>query len=90
MKTFFPLIIIHIIISQLIQSFPFFVTIHAYLVLILGIYFSLFDNNTSRTMPILFYIVGSELLWRGFGADVIWEYGKYSAILIMLTPVISI
>ena len=90
MKTFIPLIIIHIIISQLIQSFPFFVTIHAYLVLILGIYFSLFDNNTSRTMPILFYIVGSELLWRGFGADVIWEYGKYSAILIMLINILRL
>ena len=41
-------------------------------------------------MPILFYIVGSELLWRGFGADVFWEYGKYSAILIMLINILRL
>ena len=30
------------------------------------------------------YIIGSELLWRGFGASVFWEYGKITTILLIL------
>ena len=71
----------------IIQFSSLFVTIHAQLIFLLGLYFSLFDKNTSRIMPVLFYIVGSELLWRGFGANIFWEYAKYSTMIIILISI---
>ena len=51
----------------------FFVTIHAYSVLLVGFYFSINDKNANRLLYIVGYIVGSELIWRGYAANVFWE-----------------
>ena len=83
MKNLISSIIIHIILGFLISSNSLFGTIHAQIVVAVAIYFSLFDKNTDRTMPLILYITGAELLWRGFGANVFWEYAKYSTILVM-------
>ena len=53
-----------------------FVTIHAYSVLLVGFYFSINDKNANRLLYIVGYIVGSELIWRGYAANVFWESGK--------------
>ena len=83
MKNLILSIFIHIILGLLISSNSLVGTIHAQIVVAVAIYFSLFDKNTDRTVPLILYITGAELLWRGFGANVFWEYGKYSAILLM-------
>ena len=68
----------------MVQFNSIFTTIHALAIVALGTYWALIDRTTQRAILILFYITGAELLWRGFKADVFWEYGKYSIILILL------
>ena len=42
------------------------------------------DKSTSRSIILIFYITGSELLWRGMYANIFWEYGKVSTLAITL------
>ena len=76
--------ILHIILAGLINTSSIFTTLHAILILLLGLYWTLTDDNSYRPTLIIFYITGAELLWRGFGASIFWEYGKYSTGLIMI------
>ena len=59
-------------------------TIHAILISFFGIYFAMTDKSTSRSIILIFYITGSELLWRGMYANIFWEYGKVSTLAITL------
>ena len=70
------LIILHILLALLIRYNPVFSTIHAYLVLLFGLHLIFRDSNANRIIILLGYVIGSELLWRGFATNVFWEYGK--------------
>ncbi len=70
------LIISHILLALLIRYNPVFSTIHAYLVLFFGLYLVFKDSNANRIIILIGYVIGSELLWRGFAKIVFWEYGK--------------
>jgi len=78
------LIFSHLLLAILIQANPIFISIHAYAILVLGLYYILIDSNANRGLIVISYIIGSELLWRGFGANVFWEYGKITGILLIL------
>jgi len=67
----FPLVI-------MIQNSESISTLHAYFTFALGLFFLLFDLNPKRLILVTAYIVGAELLWRGTGADVFYEFGKYA------------
>jgi len=72
------LIILHIILAPIIQFLPIIGTVHAYLIFSLGLYYGLTDRSIDRLLFVIAYILGAELLWRGFGANVFWEFGKIS------------
>ena len=78
------LIIIHLVIAVFVQLSPFFTTIHALITFSLGLFWALTDKNSYRPVLIIFYLTGAELLWRGFGASLFWEFGKYSTSIIMM------
>ena len=87
MKSLYYLILLHIALGVLIQALPIIGSFHAWITLSIGIYFSLYDKNSNRCIMTIFYITGSELLWRGFKANINWEFGKYSIILIILSVI---
>lgn len=70
--------ILHIPLAIMIQNSELVSTFHAYFTLALGLFFLLFDLNPKRLVLVAAYIVGAELLWRGTGADVFYEFGKYA------------
>jgi len=78
------LILSHLLLAILVQVDPIIISIHAYITLALGFYYTLMDSNAHRGLIVMSYIIGSELLWRGFGANVFWEYGKIITILLIL------
>jgi len=57
-------------------------TMHAYATLAVGIFFLVTDKEPYRLIYWMGYVAGAELLWRGTGANVFWETGKYAIILI--------
>lgn len=81
------IIIFHVILAPLIQLFPIVGTVHAWLIFSIGLYYGLTDKTIDRLLLFTFYIVGAELLWRGFGANVFWEFGKI-AILVNIIIII--
>ena len=84
MTVIHTLVILQIVLSILLWSSSFLTTLHALLTAAIGLYFSFKDKTSHRALISIFYILGSELLWRGLKASIFWEYGKYSSILIML------
>ena len=78
------LIFSHLLLAILVQIDPIIISIHAYATLALGFYYTLMDSDAHRGLIVMSYIIGSELLWRGFGANVFWEYGKIITILLIL------
>lgn len=51
--------------------------------------FWLINSRTAHRVPyVAAYIVGAELLWRMTGANVLHEYGKYAAALLLLLALI--
>ncbi len=59
-------------------------TLHAYATLAVGAYFLLSDKEPYRLISWMGYVAGAELLWRGTGAAVFWETGKYAIILVSI------
>lgn len=57
-------------------------TLHAYATIAAGLFFLLTDKEPYRLIYWMGYVAGAELLWRGTGANVFWETGKYVIILI--------
>jgi hypothetical protein len=60
--------------------------VHAYVVLLLGLYWALNRNKRLEDIGALVaYLVSSEVLWRMAEAPVFWEFGKYAAGMIMIS-----
>ena len=77
-------LLLHIGLAFLFREVKFFSTIHALLVLFLGLYTALTAKDLVEVVPFGAYIIGAEVLWRMSKADVFWEYGKYAIVLIFL------
>ena len=80
---YYTITLFHCVFAFFVMYDPVFVTIHAYIVLLAGIYLSLSDKKAERILYIIGYILGSELIWRGFGANIFWESGKLFIILFL-------
>lgn len=74
----------HIPLSVAIRASPLVSTGHALATIGLGLFFALKDRNPNRAIPLMGYIVGAEILWRGTGAKILWESGKYSICLMAI------
>lgn len=76
-------IALHIPLVFLLRWDPLFATLHALFTLGLGVGFLVRDRLPNRLIYVVAYITGAELLWRGLGAAVFWEFGKYATILLL-------
>lgn len=64
-------------------------TVHAVIVLGLGMWFALTaPNRPLRVAYVGAYITGAEVLWRMTGASVFWEFGKYATAAIFLVAMV--
>ena len=59
-------------------------TLHAYVTLAVGLFLLITEKEPYKLMYWMGYVVAAELLWRGMGARVFWETGKYVVIVISL------
>jgi hypothetical protein len=66
--------------AVLLQQFPELATVHALLTLAIGALILLTSHEPSAFINWMGYLVGSELLWRGLGANVFWETCKLALI----------
>jgi O-antigen ligase len=81
-------VLLHIPLALLLRFHPLSATLHALLVLGVGLIVLVFDSKRGRVQhrAMLFaaYIVGAEVLWRMTHAQVFWEYGKYAVALLLI------
>ena len=80
-------ILIHIPLAFLMRQLPEVATLHALLVLLLGLLWAA-NGQFHRASYAAAYIVGAEVLWRINEAGVFWEYGKYAMILVLLVALV--
>src|SRR6185295_7296222 len=66
------------------QQSPAISTVHAIITLVVGLVWTVFGKRIERVFYITAYLTGAEVLWRATNAQVFWEYGKYSTIVILL------
>lgn len=59
-------------------------TIHAALVLFIGLYFAWNDRSGWKVPLVVSYLAASEVLWRMTSASIFWEFGKYAIALILI------
>jgi len=81
-------ILLHIPLGLIVSEKSVFTTLHALIVLFIGVFWALSKKRIERSTYIIAYITGAEVLWRMTDARVFYEYGKYSVVLISLISII--
>ena len=81
-------IIAHVILAHIMRLYPVMATIHAYVVLTIGVVWAIRGNKLNMIYTAA-YIAGAEVLWRMTGAHIFWEFGKYAVIFIFLINLLT-
>ena len=81
-------IFLHIPLALLMKFAPALGTLHALLVLAIGIKWAWSGRELAKVAYAGAYITGSEIIWRAVGTSVFWEYGKYASILIFVLALV--
>lgn len=74
----------HIPLSLLMFQFSELATAHAVLTALIGTLWMLSKQHLERASYVCAYITGAEVLWRMTDAKVLWEFGKYSTVAILI------
>ncbi len=83
------LIILHFLLGILISSRKDLATFWGIGILLYGLLYVIRYNNRNDEASIFAsYMVGMEVVLRGVGASVFWEYGKYSTILLLIVGMV--
>jgi hypothetical protein len=64
-------------------------TIHAVVVLVVGLWLVMRDEEPIRVAYLVGYAVGAEVLWRMTDAKIFWEFGKYAVGLILILAILK-
>jgi len=80
--------IFHIVIALLSRVIPVLSTIHALIVIGVGIFLALTTHSAKYLVLIIGYIIGAELFWRMTEANVFWEFGKYASLAVIVIGLI--
>jgi len=83
------LLALHVGLAMLFRYLSIAATIHAVMVLVLGLWTALTSDDLVKVIPYAAYIMGAEILWRMTGAGVFWEFGKYSVVLLFFVALIK-
>ena len=78
---------LHMPLALLLDRFSLLSTAHALFIFALGLYLIVRDSDPKRLLYVIAYIAAAELLWRGTGASVFWEFGKYAIVLLLLLSI---
>ena len=78
------LLLLHVVLAFVMQESELAATIHSVLVLGVGVWNALTGKSLTKLLPIVAYIVGSEVLWRMTNARIFWEFSKYSVVIILV------
>lgn len=83
------MLLLHVGLALLFRQVAVFSTIHAIVVLILGIYTALTAKDITQVIPYAAYITGAEVLWRMTNAGIFWEFGKYGTAFLLLVALMK-
>jgi O-antigen ligase len=81
-------ILLHIPLAFVLDFSGWLGAIHALAVLLYGLR-AAFRRQDSQVIAVLGYITGAEILWRMTEARILWEYGKYAAILLTFFAILA-
>lgn len=70
-------LLLHLPLGVVLARVPALATIHALMVLVLGVFWAL-SGDSVKVAWVGAYLVGVEVLWRMVGANIFWEFGKYA------------
>jgi len=83
------MLLLHIVLAFVMQESELAATIHSVLVLGVGVWNALTGKSLTKLLPIVAYIVGSEVLWRMTDARIFWEFSKYSVVIILVVGLLK-
>ncbi|MBD3583425.1 O-antigen ligase family protein [Flavobacterium selenitireducens] len=84
-RNYIALVLAHVALGTAIFALPFLSKVYAVLILIVGFYFVAKNRNRSHeALYVAGYIIGAEVLLRMTGANLLYEYGKYSVVLFIM------
>lgn len=81
-------IFLHMPLALLMKRMPALGTLHALLVLAIGMKWAWSGRELIKVAYVGAYIAGSEVIWRAVGASVFWEYGKYALVLVFVLALV--
>ena len=84
-KSYFVLVLMHILIGVLMYSFGFFPKLYGYGIILGGAFFVI--NSKNKNNEVLYaaaYIVGSEVVLRMTSGNPVYEFSKYGVMIFML------
>jgi O-antigen ligase len=81
--------LLHIPLAYLMRQFPFISTGYALIVVMAGLILALSKRNSRQAVYVMAYIAGAEILWRMTEASVLWEFGKYATVAIIVLVVLT-
>ncbi len=64
-------------------------TLHALATLGIGLLWIFKSRSPDKVIPVMGYIIGAEVVWRGTRASVFWEFGKYSLGLLAIAALLK-
>ncbi|GAB4539787.1 MAG: O-antigen ligase family protein [Anaerolineales bacterium] len=82
LRQFIWLLVLHAPLVFIFQAAPIVGRLHSLVALAAGFYVVSKDSTPARSAWVIAYIVASEVLWRGTGAAIFWEYSKYSVLIL--------
>jgi O-antigen ligase len=82
------MLILHALLGALFKNSSRIATLHALGTLFFGLYLAMRGRPMFHLACWSMYVAGAEVLWRMTGANLIWEYGKYSVSLVLLIRVL--
>ena len=88
-KRFYALSILHFIMGIIISSRKDLATIWGLVIFFYGfLYIIRYGNRNDEASFFASYLVGIEVALRAVGASLLWEYGKYSTIFLLVTGMV--
>jgi len=84
-KKYLMLVLGHLALGAGVYMVPFLSKVYAVMILLYGVYYIVKNRNINQeALYVAGYVVGAEVLLRMTGANLLYEYGKYSVVLFIL------
>jgi hypothetical protein len=80
---------LNVLLALVCHRIPALAAVHAGVVVVVGLGVTISRNDKFMAACVCAYIIGAEVLWRMVSAPIFWEFGKYAAILIMATSLLT-